>query len=64
MRVCSACVNRKELTCRPSVCHFYCLFDICYRHNADFMNVRLKRHVEVRFKELNLSWDVAVSYVL
>lgn len=62
--MCSACVSRKGLTCGPSTSHFNCLFDICYRHNADFMNVRLKSHVEVRFKELDLSWDVAVSYIL
>lgn len=63
MRVCFACVSREGLTCRPFASHLYCLFDICYRHNADFTNVRLKSHVDVWFKELDLSWDVAVSYV-
>lgn len=64
MRVCCACVGRKGLTWRPSASHFYFLFDTCYGHYADFMNSRLKSHVEVWFKELDLSWDVAVSYIL
>lgn len=52
MRVCCACVSGRRLTCRSSASHIYCLFDICYRHNADFMNIRLKSHVQVWFKKI------------